>query len=80
MILLAEALNIELTAIKDKFKSEIADLSIQVAGTSFEFSGHNVTLAAKKICCKGLITWKVTWWLDGRRVGFNALVGKLEGK
>lgn len=79
MIVRAGPIREELVEVKLNFKNEIEPLKASLAGTCLQVNGHAITLAAKKIVAKGgHLSWKVTWWLDGRRVGFNALIGTLE--
>lgn len=78
MIVVVRPIREKLVEVKANFKNEIEPLKVRLAATSLGVNGHAITLAAKKIVNKGHLVWKVTWWLDGRRVGFNALVGTLE--
>ncbi len=74
----ADSLRSELEQLKQETRRVARD-----TGRAFQHTtvnGHSVLCTARKRNHRSGIVISTTWWCDTRRVGFNQLMGILEGR
>ena len=77
MITLAKDIDVELRELELKFKSRCEGSIFRTHQYHTTVNGNAVICEQKRREVKGHLTLVTTWYLNGKRVGFNALVGAL---